>query len=171
MVLESHQFSRHANQRTPGSRTHRLNRRHFTCATVPPWHRPIYHQWGIPPRPETAIASVARAIVRASMPRVIYGGGNALEMRPGQSSATITYPPSQSAALFAAKPRNSKGKSHRNNHVPHPSQSSAPFAQSAKQRRGHVSLSTTSFSARRPQGRKRRESGGVTGASLRNIPH
>ena len=56
------------------------------------------------------------------------------------------------------------------NHVPHPSQSNAPFAQSAKQRRGHVSLSTTSFSARRPQGRKRRESGGVTGTSLRNIP-
>ena len=62
------------------------------------------------------------------------------------------------------------GISCRNNHVPHPSQSSAPFAQSAKQRRGHVSLSTTSFYARRPQGRKRRESGGVTGVSLRNIP-
>lgn len=61
------------------------------------------------------------------------------------------------------------GISCRNNHAPHPSQSSAPFAQSAKQRRGHVSLSTTSLSARRSQGRKRRESGGGTGASLRNI--
>ena len=55
------------------------------------------------------------------------------------------------------------GISCRNNHVPHPSQSNAPFAQSAKQRKEHVSLSTTSFSARRPQGRKRRESGGGTG--------
>ena len=63
------------------------------------------------------------------------------------------------------------GISCRNNHVPHPSQSNAPFAQSAKQRKEHVSLSTTSFSDRRPQGRKRRESGGVTGVSLRNIPH
>lgn len=62
------------------------------------------------------------------------------------------------------------GISYRNNHVPHPSQSSTLFAQSAKQRKGHVSLSTTSFSARRPQGRKRRESGGGTGVSLRNIP-
>ena len=62
------------------------------------------------------------------------------------------------------------GISCRNNHVPHPSQSNAPFAQSAKQRKEHVSLSTTSFSDRRPQGRKRRESGGVTGVSLRNIP-
>lgn len=39
------------------------------------------------------------------------------------------------------------GISCRNNHVPHPSQSNAPFAQSAKQRKEHVSLSTTSFSA------------------------
>lgn len=74
MVLGSHQFSRHANQRTHGSRTHRLSRRHVSCATVPLWHRPIYRQWGISPRPETAIASVARAGFRASMPRVIYGG-------------------------------------------------------------------------------------------------
>ena len=109
MVLESHQFSRHANQRTPGSRTHRLDRRHFTCATVPPWHRPIYHQWGIPPRPETAIASVARAIVRASMPRVIYGGGNALEMRPGQSSTTTTFPIHPKVARLSRKARNSEG--------------------------------------------------------------
>lgn len=36
------------------------------------------------------------------------------------------------------------GISYRNNHVPHPSQSNAPFAQSAKQRPGHVPLSTTS---------------------------
>lgn len=144
MVLGSHQFSRYANQRTHGSRTHRLGRRHFTCATAPLWHRPIYRQWGISPRPETAIASVARAIARASMPRVIYGGGNALEMRPGQSSATITYPPIPKCCAFRGK--------------------------AAKQRRGHVSLSTTSFSARRPQGRKRRESGGGTGASLRNTP-
>ena len=74
MVLGSHQFSRHANQRTHGSRTHRLDRRHFTCATAPLWHRPIYRQWGIPPRPETAIASVAPVGFRASMPRVICGG-------------------------------------------------------------------------------------------------
>ena len=103
MVLGSHQFSRHANQRTPGSRTHRLDRRHFACATVPPWHRPIYHQWGIPPRPETAIASVAPVGFRASMPRVIYGGGNALEMRPGQSSATITYLPIPKCCAFRGK--------------------------------------------------------------------
>ena len=109
MVLGSHQFSRHANQRTHGSRTHRLDRRHFTCATVPPWHRPIYHQWGIPPRPETAIASVARAIVRASMPRVICDGdqlpqqprlpltqkwcafrGFAAKQQPGHVSSTTT---------------------------------------------------------------------------------
>lgn len=77
MVLGSHQFSRHASQRTHGSRTHRLGRRHLACATAHLWHRPIYRQWGIPPRPETAIASVARAGARASMPRVIYGGGNA----------------------------------------------------------------------------------------------
>ncbi len=75
MVLGSHQFSRHANQRTHGSRTHRLGRRHFTCATAPLWHRPIYRQWGIPPRPETAIASVAPAGFRASMPRVILWWG------------------------------------------------------------------------------------------------
>ena len=89
------------------------------------------------------------------------------------------------------------GISCRNNHVPHPSQSSAPFAQSAKQRRGQATATTTSSTRpkaarlsrqsretatgtripnnqvlrpRRPQGRKRRESGGVTGASLRNIP-
>lgn len=62
------------------------------------------------------------------------------------------------------------GISCRNSHISHPSQSDAPFAQSAKQQPGHVSLTTTFFSARRPQGRKRRESGGVTGASLRNIP-
>ena len=36
------------------------------------------------------------------------------------------------------------GISYRNNHVPHPSQSNAPFAQSAKQRPGHAPLSTTS---------------------------
>lgn len=36
------------------------------------------------------------------------------------------------------------GTSCRNNHIPHPSQSSAPFAQSAKQRPEHVPLSTTS---------------------------
>lgn len=111
MVLGSHQFSRHASQRTPGSRTHRLDRRHFTCATAPLWHRPIYHQWGISPRPETAIASVARVGFRASMPRVIYGGGNALEMRPGQSSATITYPPIPKCCAFRGKAaKQQKGK-------------------------------------------------------------
>lgn len=162
MVLGSHQFSRHANQHTLGSRTHRLGRRRLACSAAPLWHRPIYRQWGIPPRPETALASVARAIVRASMPRVICGG----DQLPQQ-------------------PRS------------HPSQSSAPFAQSAKQRRGQATATTTSSTRpkaarlsrqshetatgtripnnqvlrpRRPQGRKRRESGGVTGVSLRNIP-
>lgn len=119
MVLGSHQFSRHANQRTHGSRTHRLDRRHFTCATAPLWHRPIYHQWGISPRPETAIASVARAGFHASMPRLIYGGGNALEMRPGQSSATITYPPIPKCCAFRGKARNSEGDTYP--HRPRPS--------------------------------------------------
>lgn len=111
MVLESHQFSRHANQHTLGSRTHRLGRRRLACSAAPLWHRPIYRQWGIPPRPETALASVARAIVRASMPRVIYGGGNALEMQPGQSSATITYPPIPKCCAFRGKAaKQQKGK-------------------------------------------------------------
>lgn len=136
MVLGSHQFSRHANQHTHGSRTHRLGRRHLTYATAPLWHRPIYRQWGIPPRPETAIASVARAIVRASMPRVIYGG----DQLPQQPRLPLT-PKWCAFRGFAAK-----------------------------QQPGRVSPTTTSFSARRPQGRKRRESGGVTGVSLRNIP-
>lgn len=135
MVLGSHQFSRHANQRTPGSRTHRLGRRHLACATAPLWHRPIYRQWGIPPRPETAIASVARAIARASMPRVICGG----DQLPQQPRS----PPIPKQRAFRAKRETAKG---------------------------HVLLSTTSFYARRPQGRKRRESGGVTGTSLRKIP-
>lgn len=159
MVLGSHQFSRHANQHMHGSRTHRLDRRHFTCATAPLWHRPIYRQWGISPRPETAIASVARAIVRASMPRVIYGGGNAPEIRPGQSSGSTELPALSKVTRFSRQSRETaKGTSQPNDHVLHSLQSNAPFAQSAKQRRGHVSLSTTSFSARRPQGRKRRES-------------
>lgn len=129
MVLGSHQFSRHANQRTHGSRTHRLDRRRLACATAPLWHRPIYRQWGIPPRPETAIASVARAIVRASMPRVICGGD--------QLSQQPRLPLTPKWCAFRG------------------------FA--AKQQPGRVSPTTTSFSARRPQGRKRRESGGVTG--------
>ena len=116
MVLGSHQFSRHANQRTHGSRTHRLGRRRLACATAPLWHRPIYRQWGIPPRPETAIASVARAGFRASMPRVICGG-ETLQKR-GRDRAHV-------------------------DHVPHPSQSGAPFAQSAKQQPGCVSPSAT----------------------------
>lgn len=129
MVLGSHQFSRHANQRTHGSRTHRLGRRHLARATAPLWHRPIYRQWGISPRPETAIASVARAGFRASMPRVIYGGD--------QLSQQPRLPLTPKWCSFRG------------------------FA--AKQQPGHVSPTTTSFSARRPQGRKRRESGGVTG--------
>lgn len=136
MVLGSHQFSRHANQHTHGSRTHRLDRRRLACATAPLCHRSIYRQWGIPPRPETAIASVARAIVRASMPRVICGGD--------QLSQQPRLPLTPKWCAFRG------------------------FA--AKQQPGRVSPTTTSFSARRPQGRKRRESGGVTGASLRNIP-
>lgn len=102
MVLGSHQFSRHANQHTHGSRTHRLDRRRLACATAPLWHRPIYRQWGIPPRPETAIASVARAIVRASMPRVICGGDQLSSCRNNH----VSHSP-QSGALFAALPRNS----------------------------------------------------------------
>lgn len=129
MVLGSHQFSRHANQRTHESRTHRLGRRHLARATAPLWHRPIYRQWGISPRPETAIASVARAGFRASMPRVIYGGD--------QLSQQPRLPLTPKWCSFRG------------------------FA--AKQQPGHVSPTTTSFSARRPQGRKRRESGGVTG--------
>ena len=171
MVLGSHQFSRHANQRTHGSRTHRLGRRHFTCATTPLWHRPIYRQWGISPRPETAIASVAPVGFRASMPRVIYGGGKRSRNAAGTEQRDNNVPAHPKVLRFSRQSRETaKGKSHRNNHVPHPSQSNAPFAQSAKQRRGHVSLSTTPLSASRPQGRKRRESGGGTGTSLRNIP-
>lgn len=128
MVLGSHQFSRHANQRTHGSRTHRLGRRRLACATAPLWHRPIYRQWGIPPRPETAIASVARAIVRASMPRVIYGG----DQLPQQPRPPST--PKQRA--FRAKRETATGIRTPINHVLRP---------------------------RRPQGRKRRGSGGVTG--------
>ena len=111
MVLGSHQFSRHANQHTHGSRTHRLGRRRLACATAPLWHRPIYRQWGISPRPETALASVAPVGFRASMPRVICGGGNALEMRPGQSGATITYPPIPKCCVFRGKAaKQQKGK-------------------------------------------------------------
>ena len=136
MVLGSHQFSRHANQHTHGSRTHRLGRRHLACATAPLWHRPINRQWGISPRPETAIASVAPVSFRASMPRVISGGD--------QLSQQSRLPLTPKWCAFRG------------------------FA--AKQQPGHVSLSTTSFSARRPQGRKRRGSGGGTGTSLRNNP-
>ena len=111
MVLGSHQFSRHANQRTHGSRTHRLGRRRLACSAAPLWHRPIYRQWGISPRPETALASVAPVGFRASMPRVICGGGNALEMRPGQSGATITYPPIPKCCVFRGKAaKQQKGK-------------------------------------------------------------
>ena len=129
MVLGFHQFSRHANQHTHGSRTHRLGRRRLACATAPLWHRPIYRQWGISPRPETAIASVARASIRASMPRVICGGD--------QLSQQPRLPLTPKWCAFRG------------------------FA--AKQQPGRVSPTTTSFSASRPQGRKRRESGGVTG--------
>lgn len=135
MVLGSHQFSRHANQRTHGSRTHRLDRRHFTCATAPLWHRPIYHQWGISPRPETAIASVARAIVRASMPRVICGW----DQLPQQPYLSLT----PKWCAFRAKRETATG-------------TRIPISHDLR--------------PRRPQGRKRRESGGVTGVSLRNIP-
>lgn len=128
MVLESHQFSRCANQRTHGSRTHRLDRRYFARATAPLWHRPIYRQWGIPPRPETAIASVARAGFRASMPRVIYGG----DQLPQQPRSP--FAPKQRA--FRAKRETAKGTRIPINHILRP---------------------------RRPQGRKRRGSGGVTG--------
>lgn len=136
MVLGSHQFSRHANQRTHGSRTHRLGRRHLACATAPLWHRPIYRQWGIPPRPETAIASVAPVGFCASMPRVIYGG----DQLPQQPHLSLT-----------PKWRTFRGRA-------------------AKQRRGHVFPSTTSFSASRPQGRKRRESEDVPERSPRHAP-
>ena len=128
MVLGSHQFSRHANQRTHGSRTHRLGRRRLACTTAPLWHRPIYRQWGISPRPETAIASVARAIVRASMPRVIYGG----DQLPQQPRT----PPIPKWCAFRAKRETATGMR-------------IPISHNLR--------------PRRPQGRKRRESGGGTG--------
>lgn len=128
MVLGSHQFSRHANQHTHGSRTHRLDRRRLACTTAPLWHRPIYRQWGIPPRPETAIASVARAIVRASMPRVICGGD--------QLSQQPRSPFTQKWCAFRAKRETATG-------------TRIPISHDLR--------------PRRPQGRKRRESGGVTG--------
>lgn len=115
----------------------------LACATAPLWHRPIYRQWGIPPRPETAIASVAPVDFRASMPRVICGGGNAPEIRPGQVNATTTFSVHAKWCAFRAKRETATGTYIPNNHVLRP---------------------------RRPQGRKRRESGGVTGVSLRNIP-
>lgn len=143
MVLGSHQFSRHANQHTHGSRTHRLSRRHLACSTAPLWHRPIYRQWGIPPRPETAIASVARAIVHASMPRVIYGGGNALEMRPGQVNATTTFSIHAKVMRLSRKARNS-------NRDTYPQQPRSPPADLKAVNAGNP--------------------GAGTGASLRNIP-
>lgn len=128
MVLGSHQFSRHANQHTHGSRTHRLGRRHLAYVTAPLWHRPIYRQWGISPRPETAVASVARAGFRASMPRVIYGG----DQLPQQPRS----PPIPKQRAFRAKRETATGTRIPINHILRP---------------------------RRPQGRKRRGSGGVTG--------
>ena len=90
---------------------------------------------------------------------------------PGQSTTSTKLSILPKVLCFSRQSRETaKGTSHPNNHVSHPSQSSAPFAQSAKQRKGHASPSATSFSASRPQGRKRRESGGVTGTSLRNSP-
>lgn len=136
MVLGSHQFSRHANQRTHGSRTHRLGRRRLACATAPLWHRPIYRQWGIPPRPETAIASVARAIVRASMPRVIYGGETLQKCGRDKLTRRPRSPFALKWCVFRAKRETATGTCIPNNHVLRP---------------------------RRPQGRKRRGSGGGTG--------
>lgn len=135
MVLESHQFSRHANQHTLGSRTHRLGRRRLACSAAPLWHRPIYRQWGIPPRPETALASVAPAGFRASMPRVICGG----DQLPQQPHLSLT----PKWCAFRAKRETATGIRIPISHDLRP---------------------------RRPQGRKRRGSGGVTGVSLRNIP-
>ena len=128
MVLGSHQFSRHANQHTHGSRTHRLGRKHLVCATAPLWHRPIYRQWGISPRPETAIASVAPVGFRASMPKVIYGGdqlpqqprsppipkycafrGKAAKQQKGQVTATATSPTHPKVTRLSRKARNSEG--------------------------------------------------------------
>lgn len=128
MVLGSHQFSRHANQRTHGSRTHRLGRRHLACATAPLWHRPIYRQWGISPRPETAIASVAPVDFRASMPRVICGG----DQLPQQPRSPFT----QKWCAFRARRETATG-------------TRIPISHDLR--------------PRRPRGRKRRESGGVTG--------
>ena len=129
MVLGSHQFSRHANQRTHGSRTHRLGRRRLACTTAPLWHRPIYRQWGIPPRPETAIASVARAIVHASMPRVIYGG----DQLPQQPRS----PPHPKVVRLSRQSRETATGTR------------IPISHDLR--------------PRRPQGRKRRGSGGGTG--------
>ena len=131
MVLGSHQFSRHANQRTHGSRTHRLGRRHLARATAPLWHRPIYRQWGISPRPETAIASVARAGFRASMPRVIYGG----DQLP--VAATTTFPTHPKVTRLSRQSRETATGTR------------IPISHDLR--------------PRRPQGRKCRGSGGVTG--------
>ena len=143
MVLGSHQFSRHVNQRTHGSRTHRLGRRHFTCATAPLWHRPIYRQWGIPPRPETAIASVAPAGFRASMPRVIDGGETLQKYARDKLERQPRSPFKPKWCAFRAKRETATGIR-------------IPISHNLR--------------PRRPQGRKRRGSGGVTGVSLRNIP-
>lgn len=62
------------------------------------------------------------------------------------------------------------GISCRNNHVPHPSQSNALFAAKPRNSEGTRIPIDHILRPRRPQGRKRRGSGGVTGASLRNIP-
>ncbi len=75
-----------------------------------------------------------------------------------------------SSAPFAQSPKTATGIRHPNSHVLHPPQSSAPFAQSAKQRKRTRTPINHVLRPRRPQGRKRRGSGGVTGVSFRNIP-
>lgn len=143
MVLGSHQFSRHANQHTHGSRTHRLGRRHLACATAPLWHRPIYRQWGIPPRPETALASVAPVVFRASMPRVIYGGETLQKCGRDKLTRRPRSPFALKWCVFRAKRETATGTCIPNNHVLRP---------------------------RRPQGRKRRESEDVPERSPRHAP-
>lgn len=58
----------------------------------------------------------------------------------------------------------------RNNHVPHPSQSNAPFAAKRETATGTRIPNNHILRPRRPQGRKRGESAGRDGVSPQNIP-
>ena len=109
----------------------------LTCTTAPLWHRPIYRQWGISPRPETATASVAPVgYSRKYAMRLIYGGDQLPQQPRSPSIAKVTRLSRQSRETATG--------------------TRIPISHDLR--------------PRRPQGRKRRESGGGTGTSLRNIP-